>query len=64
MISTGGLDRTILVWEIERAEREEEREEEGSGDELSDLDEEVDLPRKVLSGRKKKKKVEEEFKEV
>ena len=68
MVSTGGLDRTIIIWELEGIKEKpkalpKDDDEEDEDDGLSDLDDEVDLPRKIISNHDKKKiKIEEEFK--
>ena len=58
MVSLGGLDRTILVWNIHRpdVDRMDDGEE---SDGLDDLDEDVDVNFKALQKPAKKKKIEE-----
>jgi len=67
MVSTGGLDRTIIIWDLDRGEDFKGKvkglppgEEDDEDDALSDLDEEVDLPNKIMANhQKKKRKVQE-----
>jgi WD40 repeat protein len=54
MVSTGGLDRTIIVWELERGDEDYKTSAqvpEDEDDALSDMDEDVDIPRKIMTNR-------------
>jgi hypothetical protein len=64
LVSLGGLDRTIIVWNIKGKHMDKmvDRGEE-SDDGLDDIDADVDLPNKAIR-RKEKKQVIEEFYEV
>jgi len=62
MVSIGGLDRTIIIWDIEGREQFKSKAgfgEEESDDDLEFLDEDVDLPGRAVTRRDKPKKVEE-----
>lgn len=63
MVSLGGLDRTILVWNIHRPEVEKQIDDGEESDGLDDLDEDVDVNFKAIHKPPKKKK-NEEFYEV
>ena len=54
MVSLGGLDRTIIVWDIDGQTREEDKVDDGEeSDGLDDLDEDVDLPTKAITKKPK-----------
>lgn len=60
MVSLGGLDRTIIVWNIIRPQLQNESTHYTDEDDgLDDLDEGVDLPGKAVMRKQKAKKVEE-----
>lgn len=61
MVSLGGLDRTIIVWDISGLQKKDKMEntdgEESDG--LDDIDEDVDLPNKAITRKPKPQKIEE-----
>ena len=64
MVSLGGEDKTVIIWEIHGQEKVRDKEDEGEdSDGLDDLDDDVDIPNRIMERRVKPKK-EEEFYEA
>lgn len=62
MVSTGGEDKTIIVWKYNQKGKESRKEEQGDqSDGLDDLDEDIDVPMKIMQKRKPKEEVVEFF---
>ena len=57
MVSLGGLDRTIIVWDIQGGAEKSKEDDGEESDGLDDLDEDVDLPTKAITKKPKEKKI-------
>lgn len=55
MVSLGGLDRTIIVWDVKRQKKKVAKGYNSESDDgLDDLEEDVDLPNKAVTRKPKK----------
>ncbi len=69
MVSTGGEDKTIIVWKYDQRLKAIKKQEEGEveseeSDGLDDLDEDIDVPMKIMQKRKPKKENVEFYQEA
>jgi WD40 repeat protein len=57
MVSLGGLDRTIIIWNVDRPQEEKKVHDGEESDGLDDLEEDVDLPTKAITRKPKAKPI-------